>query len=72
MGVHGVGIGAAVVIVLSASVESPSFHAGSLVTELLHAESCAASAALHSVSDSQLAWYENQRQTSSPLVGTTR
>ena len=32
MGVHGVGIGAAVVVVWSASVESLSFNAGSLVT----------------------------------------
>ena len=50
---------------------SPSFHAGSLVTELQFTESCAASAALHSVSDSQLTWCEDLRQTSSPLIGTT-
>ena len=51
---------------------SPSFHAESLVTELLNSESCAASAALNSVPGSQLAWYENPRQTSSPLISTTR
>ena len=35
--------------------ESPLFHAGSLATDLLYAESCAASAALNSVPESQLA-----------------
>ena len=55
MGPQDVCIGAAVVGRVIGISESPLFHNGSLATDMLYAESCAASAALNSVPESQLA-----------------